>query len=190
MTPRQLEVLRYIERVVERSGCAPTLQEIADHLGINKVTALSHVRALERARHIRRHRYGRRAIEVLTTSRRLPVLGRISAGRPIEAVEAEDADDIRELIAGGDDLFSLRVRGDSMIEDRIADGDYVIVERRETARDGEIVVAVLENGEATLKRIHREHGRIRLQPANAAMQPLIVDRVSIRGVVVGIYRRL
>ncbi len=144
----------------------------------------------KKARRIKRSRYGRRAIEVLQPTRRVPVVGRIAAGRPIEAVETREEITLNEFVAPGRDYFALQVRGDSMVDDHILDGDHVIVERRTEARDGEVVVALLESGEATLKRIYREAGRIRLQPANAAMAPILVDRVDVQGVVVGVYRLL
>jgi repressor LexA len=190
VTPRQLDVLRYVETYQSRNGCAPTLQEIANQLRLSKITVLAHLRNLEKARRIKRSRYGRRAIEVLQPTRRVPVVGRIAAGRPIEAVETREEVTLNEFVASGRDYFALQVRGDSMIDDHILDGDHVIVERRSDARDGEVVVALLESGEATLKRIYREAGRIRLQPANAAMAPMVVDRVDVQGVVVGVYRLL
>ncbi len=190
MTPRQLEVLRYVEDYASRNGYAPTLQEIADDLRITKVTVLSHLRQLEKARHVKRGYYRRRGIEILTPTRKMPVIGRIAAGRPIEAI-AHPADlDVLGMFREKREYFALEVRGDSMIEDQIRDGDYVIAERRSTAREGETVVALLEDGEATLKRFHRDNGRIRLQPANGRMAPIVVDRVEIQGVVVGIFRRM
>ncbi len=190
MTPRQLEVLRYVEGYSVRNGYAPTLQEIADELKVTKVTVLSHLRRLEEGRHIRRGHYRRRGIDVLTPARRLPVVGRISAGKPIEAIAHPEGLDFPGVVREGRDCFALEVSGESMVEDHIRDGDYVIVERRSTACDGETVVALLEGGEATLKRFYREGGRIRLQPANARMEPLVVDRVEIQGVVVGIFRKV
>jgi repressor LexA len=190
VTPKQLQVLRFVEEYSDRTGCAPTLQEIADRLRITKVTVLSHLRALEKARHIRRSYYRRRGIEVLTRTRRLPVSGKIAAGRPIEAIAHPDELDLFGVLREGKDYFALEVRGDSMIEDHIRDGDYVLCERRSTAQNGETVVALLEGGEATLKRFYRENGRIRLQPANSSLAPIVADRVDVQGVVVGIYRKL
>jgi repressor LexA len=190
VTPKQREVLSLVEEHLRREGVPPTLQELADRLRVSKVTVLNHLKRLEKSKHIRRGYYRRRGIEVLAPTRRLPVTGRIAAGRPIEAV-AHPADlDLASTLRPGKDYFVLEVRGDSMIEDQIRDGDYVIVERASTARDGETVVALLEGGEATLKRIYRENGRIRLQPANAAMAPIYADKVEVQGVVVGVYRRL
>jgi repressor LexA len=190
VTPKQLEVLRFIEDYSARRGCSPTLQEVADHLRVTKVTVLSHLRQLEKGRHIKRGYYRRRGIEVLTPTRRLPVTGKIAAGKPLEAIAHPDDLDVLGILKQGKEYFALEVRGDSMIEDHIRDGDFVIVERRAAAHSGETVVALLENGQATLKRFYRENGRIRLQPANASMDPIYADRVEIQGVVVGIFRKL
>ncbi len=119
---------------------------------------------------------------------RLPLLGEIAAGRPLEAMEEHDVVELGDLCQARRAHYMLRVRGDSMIDDGICDGDYVLVERRNNARDGETVVAVLENNEATLKRFYRHKRRFKLQPANAALKPMIVDKVEIRGVVVGVVR--
>jgi len=190
VTPKQLQVLRFIEEYSARHGYSPTLQEVADRLRVTKVTVLSHLRQLEKGRHIKRSYYRRRGIEVLTPSRRLPVTGKIAAGKPLEAIVHPDDLDVLGILKEGKEYFALEVRGDSMIEDHIRDGDYVIVERRATAQGGETVVALLEDGQATLKRFYRDNGRVRLQPANASMDPIVVDRVDIQGVVVGIFRKL
>jgi repressor LexA len=190
VTPKQLEVLRFVEDYARGNGCPPTLQEVADHLRITKVTVLSHLRALEREKHIKRGYYRRRGIEVLTPTKRLAVTGKIAAGRPLEAIAHPDELDLLAVMRPGKDYFVLEVRGDSMIEDHIRDGDFVICERRSTAQNGETVVALLDGGEATLKRFYRENGRVRLQPANAAMTPITADRVEVQGVVVGIFRKM
>jgi repressor LexA len=190
VTPRQREVLLLVEDHLRREGCPPTLQELAGRLKVSKVTVLNHLRQLEKGRHIRRSYYRRRGIEVLTPTRRLPVTGRIAAGRPLEAVAHPEEFDLVASLRPGKDYFVLEVRGDSMIEDHIRDGDFVVVERASTARDGETVVALLEGGEATLKRFYREDGRVRLQPANASLAPILTDKVEIQGVVIGVYRRL
>jgi repressor LexA len=183
-------MLRFVEDYQAKQGYAPTLQEIANHFRIHKVTVLGHLRKLEHSKRIKREHYRRRGIEVTSSSRKLPVIGRIAAGRPIEAVEAPEDLDLAAPLRKDREYFALEVRGDSMIEDHILDSDFVIVERRETARDGDTVVALLEDGEATLKRIYRDKGRFRLQPANSSMRPIYVDAVRIQGVVVGVYRRL
>ena len=118
----------------------------------------------------------------------LPLLGEIAAGRPLEAIEHEQAVDLADLCRMERASYVLRVRGDSMIEDGIHDGDYVLVERRNDARDGETVVAILENDEATLKRFYRQKNRFKLEPANAALKPIYVDKLEVRGVVVGVVR--
>src|SRR5208282_352031 len=123
-------------------------------------------------------------------STKLPLLGNIAAGSPIEAVENREELDLEALFHAKNGVYVLRVRGESMIEDHLCDGDYVVIERRETARNGEQVVALLDNGEATLKRFYKEGGRIRLQPANRTMEPRIVDagRCKVQGVVIGVLR--
>jgi repressor LexA len=121
---------------------------------------------------------------------KLPLLGTIAAGSPIEAVENREELDLEQLFQSRSGVYVLKVRGDSMIDDHLCDGDYVVIERRENARNGEQVVALLDTGEATLKRFYKEGGKIRLQPANRAMEPRIVDadRCKIQGVVIGVLR--
>lgn len=119
----------------------------------------------------------------------LPLLGEIAAGKPLEAVEERELVDLADICQLDRANYLLRVKGDSMIEDGICDGDYVLVERRSTARDGETVVAILESNEATLKRFYRQKKRFKLEPANAALKPIYADKVEIRGVVVGVIRR-
>ena len=123
-------------------------------------------------------------------STKLPLLGSIAAGSPIEAVETREELDLETLFHSSSGVYVLRVRGESMIEDHLCDGDYVVIERRESARNGEQVVALLDSGEATLKRFYREGNKIRLQPANKTMTPRIVDadRCKVQGVVIGVLR--
>lgn len=193
-TAKQREVLKIIRRSVEERGIAPTLGEIGEELGgITRVAVLDHLRALERKGGIRRRPRERRAIEILDPdfipSDGVPLAGRIAAGSPI--LEVEDREGINlESYLGADGCFLLRVEGDSMIEDHVMDGDLVLVERREAARDGEMVVAVVDE-EVTLKRLFREGKSIRLQPANGSMEPRMVpaEGVAIRGVVRGVIRR-
>ena len=195
LTPKQLRVLEFVRNFRSSHGYAPTLEEIAQASRVSKVTILQHLRALERRGAIRRRRYQARAIELLDPPSRgrtmkVPLAGTIAAGEPIEVVENRDIVDLSELVKGKTDTFLLQVRGDSMIDEQIRNGDYVICERRTTARNGETVVAVLENGEATLKKFFREpSGRIRLQPANPSMKPIYPRRLEIRGVVIGMLRR-
>ncbi len=193
LTPKQLRVLEHIRKFRDAQGYAPTLDEIARAFKVSKITILQHLRALEKRGAIRRGRYQARSIELCGEalhSLQIPLVGAIAAGTPIEAIEEHEILDLSELIAGRAEPFLLRVRGESMIEEQIRDGDFVICERRATAQNGETVVAVLPSGEATLKKFFLEKdGRIRLQPANPAMQPILVDRVEIRGVVVGVLRK-
>jgi repressor LexA len=199
LTPRQLDVLVAIRNYRHMHGYAPTMQELADQLGTSKVTIFEHVGALERKGILRRDKHKARSLEICSAEdklpdenrpTRLPLLGNIAAGSPILAVENREELDLEQLFASRNGVYVLRVRGDSMIEDHLCDGDYVVIERRETARNGEQVVALLDNGEATLKRFYREGSRIRLQPANSTMQPRIVeaDRCRVQGVVIGVLR--
>jgi repressor LexA len=198
LTPRQLDVVVAIRNYRHLHGVAPTMQELANQLGTSKVTIFEHVGALERKRVLRRDKHKARSLEIVSDERlpdenrstKLPLLGNIAAGSPIEAVENRQEIDLEQLFQSRSGVYVLRVRGESMIEDHLCDGDYVVIERRENARNGEQVVALLDSGEATLKRFYREGSRIRLQPANSAMEPRIVeaDRCRIQGVVIGVLR--
>lgn len=198
LTPRQLDVLVAVRNYRHLNGYAPTMQELADMLGTSKVTIFEHVGALERKRVIRRDKHKARSLEIVSDERlpdenrptKLPLLGCIAAGSPIEAIENREELDLEAMFAAKQGVYVLRVRGESMIEDHLCDGDFVVIERRENARNGEQVVALLDTGEATLKRYYREGGKIRLQPANSSMEPRIVDadRVRIQGVVIGVLR--
>ena len=197
LTRRQRQIVDFLTRYVEQNGLSPTLEEIAEEFGVNKVTIFGHVAELERKGVIRRAARGvSRGIQLVDEerSRALPILGRIAAGSPIEAIEDPEDLDLADLVPPGREVYALRVQGDSMIEDSIRDGDIVLIERRQQARNGETVVAVLPGGHATLKRFYREAGGIRLQPANQAMEPILVtgsdlDDLEVRGVVIGVVRR-
>ncbi|HED66009.1 MAG TPA: repressor LexA [Planctomycetes bacterium] len=205
LTRRQRDILDFFQAYSEENGISPTLEEIARHFGLNKVTIFGHVAELERKGVIRRAAKGiSRGLQLVTqdddstgstseASPHLPILGRIAAGVPIATLESPEVLAFEELAPPEKDVYVLRVQGESMIEDSIRDGDLVIVERRSNAHDGETVVAVLdgEHGEeATLKRLYHEPGgRYRLQPANETMQPILVDKLQIRGVVIGVIRR-
>jgi repressor LexA len=198
LTPRQLDVVVAIRNYRHLNGYAPTMQELADALGTSKVTIFEHVGALERKRVIRRDKHKARSLEIVADERlpdenrptKLPLLGNIAAGSPIEAVENREELDLEAMFASKAGVYVLRVVGESMIEDHLCDGDYVVIERRETARSGEQVVALLDTGEATLKRFYKEGSKVRLQPANKTMEPRIVDanRVRVQGVVIGVLR--
>ena len=200
LTPRQTDVLVAIRNYRHLHGYAPTMQELADSLGTSKVTIFEHVGALEKKKILRRDKHKARSLEIVTDKRlpdesrstKLPLLGNIAAGSPIEAVENREEIDLEALFASKAGVYVLKVRGESMIEDHLMDGDYVVIERRESARTGEQVVALLtDTNEATLKRYYREAGnKVRLQPANRTMEPRIIDadRVRVQGVVIGVLR--
>jgi repressor LexA len=198
LTPRQVDVLVAIRNYRHLHGYSPTMQEMADQLGTSKVTIFEHVGALEKKHVLRRNKHKARSLEIIADERlpdedrstKLPLLGNIAAGSPIEAIENREEIDLETLFHSSAGVYVLRVRGESMIEDHLCDGDYVVIERRETARNGEQVVALLDTGEATLKRFYREGNHIRLQPANSTMEPRIVDadRCRVQGVVIGVLR--
>jgi repressor LexA len=193
LTRRQRDILDFFVTYREENGISPTLEEIARNFGLNKVTIFGHVSELEKkgvlVRSAKGVSRGLQLVDFDEPTRRLPVKGTIAAGTPIQAVETDETFEFSDLIPPHGDVFVLRVRGNSMIEDAICDGDLVLVERRDQARNGETVVAVLPDEEATLKRFYRENGHVRLQPANAEMQPILTNDVEIRGVVVGVVRR-
>jgi len=198
LTPRQLAIVDFIRQFTREHGYSPTLNEIAAQMNVSKVTIFEHMKALERKGAVVRSYHKARSVELAPQLARgpdemtvLPLVGTIAAGAPIEALETPDSIDLTQLFKTSGAPFVLQVRGNSMIEDGINDGDYVIIERRDSANDGDTVVALLSDGEATLKRFYREKGRIRLQPANSTMQPIYVhpDELQIQGVVVGVLRR-
>lgn len=198
LTPRQLEILRLVRDYRNHHGYSPTMQEIGDRLGLTKVTVFEHVGVLARKGVLRRgSKHKARSLRVSPEYKfpeekptRLPLAGRIAAGLPIEAIEDREVLDIEALFAAdGENTFVLRVTGDSMVDEHICDGDYVICQKRNTARNGETVVALLPpDGEATLKKFYREKGRVRLQPANPNYEPIVADEVDIQGVVIGVIR--
>ncbi|MHC5010920.1 MAG: transcriptional repressor LexA [Planctomycetota bacterium] len=197
-TPKQLQIMKFIRDYRRDNHTSPTLEEIGNSLGVHRVTVHQHVAALVKKGAIRKLAQRSRSIEILDKNYlpkpTLKVLGRIAAGRPIEAVENPEPYTLEDLlpIEPGENVYMLRVVGDSMIEDHITNGDLVLVERTTTARDGEIVVAVVD-GEATLKRLYHEAGGvIRLQPANPTMEPILIrptQGLEIRGIVRGVLRR-
>lgn len=212
-TNKQLEIMEFLQKFRSHRQLSPTLDEMAENFGVSRVTIHEHVKELIKKGAIQSVPYKARSIEILDPQYQetrvsieaqtaggerwsVEVLGRIAAGEPIEAVEVPERVDLADLLPMGREHYALRVRGTSMIDEGIHDGDMVLVERRKVAENGELVVAVLEDQGiegATLKKYFREkvdgHDRIRLQPANPALEPIIVDQVEIRGVVVGVVRR-
>jgi repressor LexA len=194
LTPRQLEVYEFIREKIRSRGYGPTVREIGTQFGIASPNGvMCHLKALEKKGLISREANMSRAIQLSTESvsapTGLPLRGQIAAGMLHEAVETDEFVDFGELFAG-DDLFVLLVKGDSMIEDQIADGDYVVIRRQETAAKGEVVVALTDDNEATLKRWYPEGNRIRLQPANSSMEPIYVTNAKVLGVVIGVVRKV
>lgn len=197
---RQKQILSFIIKRIDKNGCAPTLVEIADEFGLSSLaTVHEHLAALEKKGFIRRYRGAVRGIEVLgfndmnkgDISLELPILGFIACGEPIEPYTDPMATLMvnSQLVGGQGDCYILQAKGDSMVEDGIFDGDYLVIKKQIYANNGDIVVAVFKNGFATLKRFYREEGRIRLQPANATMAPMYVTDIEIRGKVVSVIRR-
>ena len=196
ITRRQKEILDFVRGFLDEHGYSPTLEEIAGHFGLASLNGVyKHLRALETRGFIRRLASQARSIQVLDTlgsgSPTLPLLGYVAAGRPLEAVTDVEKISVPEGFLSRGRNYVLRVRGESMIEEHIQDGDYVVVEQRDHAENGEMVIALIDGDTATLKRFYREGSRIRLQPANPRLQPLYVseDRVKVQGVVTGIMRK-
>jgi len=190
----------YITQNIEKYGYAPTLTEIAENFGLSSLaTVHEHLAVLEKKGMIRRYRGAVRGIEVLDTEKKqardgsveLPVMGYIACGEPIEPYNDPSATLMvnSALVKAGDKSYVLQAKGDSMVDDGILSGDFVVVKEQNEAKDGDIVVAVLRNGFATLKRFYREANRIRLQPANSTMSPMYVADVEIRGKVVAVIRQ-
>jgi repressor LexA len=201
---RQKQILDYLIKSIDKYGSAPTLTEIAQYLGLSSLSTVhEHLAVLEKKGLIRRYKGAVRGIEVLDNNENkkelnfgnslieLPVLGFIACGEPIEPYTDPNATLAVDpnLVKSGDKSFVLQAKGDSMMDDGILSGDYVVVREQNQASNGDIVVAVLRNGFATLKRIYKEATRIRLQPANSTMSPIYVTDVEIRGKVVAIIRQ-
>ena len=198
LTRRQKEILEYLNDFIDRQGYAPTIEEIAEHFSLRSLaTVHKHLTNLQDKGLIRRAWNRSRALELVPTEVKvhaveLPLLGRVAAGSPIEAIDASETIFVPENMLGRRETYVLQVKGDSMIEEQIRDGDYVIVENRTTADNGEMVIALLDGESVTLKKLYREgEGQVRLQPANAKLKPLFVDqdRLDIQGVVIGVLRK-
>ena len=197
-TRRQKDILEAVRALMAERGTVPTLAEIARRAGLASVSTVhKHLELLQERGLLRRRRRGRRqGIELLPRSRsgsavEVPLLGRIAAGRPIEAIPEERKVALPADLVRGGKTYVLQVTGDSMVQDQILDGDYVVVEDRTTPRNGEVVVALIDGREATLKTFRRDQGRVRLHPANPAMAPLSVrpEALRIQGIVTGVMRR-
>lgn len=200
LSPRQRQILDYIMQHIEMHGYPPTVREIGEAVNLSSSSTVhAHLKNLEESGLIRRDAVLTRAIQIVagTTSSykpkkvvSLPVVGQVAAGKPMLAVEdILDTYPVPQEFLGGADGFMLKVKGDSMIEDGIHNGDYVIVRRQQTANNGDTVVALVDN-EATVKRFYLENNQVRLQPANSSMQPMYFPEVAIVGKVVGLVRRM
>lgn len=199
MTKRQKEILSYLELHIRDHGYAPSFEEIAEHFGFQSLaTVHEHLTNLERKGYIRRTYNESRSIEVLPPrgtagATEVPLLGLVAAGAPIEAVvHGETLSVPDQMLSRRGPNYALRVRGNSMIDDHIVDGDFVVIHGRQAADNGEMVIALVNGSEATVKRYYREAGGwVRLQPANPNVQPLRLPEtdVMIQGVVVGVIRR-
>jgi repressor LexA len=199
LTKRQREILTYLTSYSEQNGFAPSFEEIAENFSYSSLaTVHEHLTNLERKGYIKRNYNESRAIEIMPTDAtpraiELPLLGTVAAGMPIEAMESNETFTVPDAMVGrGGNHYVLRVRGNSMVDEQIRDGDFVVVNERQRADNGEMVIAMLSGNSATVKKFYRERdGRIRLQPANETMQPIYVHEndITIQGIVVGVMRR-
>lgn len=196
---RQKQILDFLSQYIQKNGYSPTLQQIANALGVHSLaTVHEHLLAMAKKGLIRRYNGAVRGLELvdkklaqMTASVELPILGFIAAGAPIEPYTDPNAtlSTPADLVCTKKSSYVLQVKGESMIDDGILDGDFVVIEQQEEAKNGDIVVALLENGFATLKRYFREASRVRLEPANAKMSPIFTTKVQIQGRVVGVVRK-
>ncbi len=199
LTERQIAVLRYFRDYRKDHGIAPTLEEAATEFGVSKITVHEHLNHLQKKGAVLRDKAKARSVAILYdpdaeratrahNGLSISVLGRIAAGQPIEAIEDREELLLTELVPSDPNHYMLRVSGESMIEDHIQDGDLVLVERSRTARNGEIVVAIVDGENATLKRFYKQGSKIRLQPANSQLEPIYPKQIEIRGIVRGVVR--
>ncbi len=209
LTKRQKEFLEFLAGFLEKRGYSPSYEEIAEGLSLASLaTVHKHITALEAKNYLKRgfnqsrsleivpryyeeQRQHRQGASITPLNLEMPLLGRIAAGLPVEAIEGQDTLSFADFTSDSN-TYALQIRGESMIEDHICDGDYVLVERATQARDGDIVVALLDGMETTLKRFYLEAGdRVRLQPANSSMQPIFVPQssVAIQGKVLAVLRK-
>jgi len=199
LTKRQKEILDYIDGFIAARGYAPSFEEIAEHFGYASLaTVHEHLTNLERKGYIRKAYNESRSIEVVepglgAPTVELPLLGAVAAGLPIEAIQDSETIAVPpDMVRRQRENYVLRVEGNSMIEEQIRDGDYIVVQAQQTAEDGDMVVALVGGDSATVKKLYREAGgKVRLQPANPTMDPIVVDArdVRVQGVVVGVIRK-
>jgi repressor LexA len=194
-TEKQLRIMEFIQQFRSERGISPTLEEIAKNFGVTKITIYEHINQLERKGAIKREKFRARSIEIVVPVEErvsrysMPLMGNFRDGLPIEATPEREDLNLSEIVPIGTKCYALRVRGNSMVDDHITDGDYVLVEKRDEVQSGDTVVAVLENGEATLKKFYRDKNKIRLQSVNGGAKTLYPKAADIRGVVIGVLRR-
>jgi repressor LexA len=195
LTRRQKEIYEFVRSFLETEGYAPSLEEIASHFGLSSVaTVHKHIQNLVEKGLLRKSWNRSRSIELaerLSPPVRIPLLGRVAAGQPIEAIQVEDSITVSSDLVGNRSCFALQVQGDSMVEDHILDGDVVVLESRRAARNGETVVALVHRDEATLKRFYLDGGKVRLVPAHPSLRPMEfpTEEIEVQGVVIGLLRR-
>ena len=198
LTKRQRQILDFLNEFIDKHGYAPSLEEVGQRFGLSSLaTVHKHLTNLQEKGFIRRAWNKSRSVELEPTrldarALEIPLSGNVAAGAPIEALVTNETVSVPDdLVRRPEATYALRVRGESMIDEQIRDGDIVIVEGRRTANNGEMVVALVRGFDVTLKKFYRDNGRIRLQPANAMIQPIVVDadQVQIQGVVVGVLRK-
>ncbi len=197
LTKKQRETLDFIRDFIRSKGYSPSLEEIGKHMGLSSVaTVHKHVSQLIKKGFVKRGWNQNRSIEPVPEKSgreriEVPLFGVVAAGKPIEAISDEEFIEIPPSMVKSGKTYVLKVKGDSMIDEQIRDGDYVIVEDRKVAENGETIVALLEGGEVTLKKFYREKGKVRLQPANPTVPPIYVHKgdLKIQGVVIGILRK-
>ena len=197
LTKRQREILDYLNEFIQQHGYAPSLEEVGRRFGLSSLaTVHKHLTNLQEKGFIKRAWNRSRSVELVQTRSggravELPLLGFVAAGSPIEAIATAESIAVPEDMVGKRDTYVLRVRGESMIDEQIRDGDFVIVEDRKTADNGEMVIALVGGLEVTLKKFYRENGNVRLQPANPAMRPIVVaaEQIQVQGVVIAVMRK-
>ena len=201
LTPKQLRILQLIRDWRIRRGYSPTMQELADEIGVSKVTVFEHVEALIKKGALIREANKARSLSIAdgvavpdeSRPLRFPLVGRIAAGQPIDKVASEEEIDLADILVPKNDrqatTFALKVEGDSMRDEGILDGDYVLIERTQVAQNGDRVVALLPDGSTTLKTFYKEDDHIRLQPANPQFDPIKVKFCQVQGIVKGVVRR-
>lgn len=216
LTPRQVQLLSTIAGFRTSRGYLPTIGELAQQLSISRTTAFGHIEQLRRkglvsGQQCPSTKARARSLNLTSKARRrlkqfpdiehrassiehrdegIPLLGRVAAGLPVEAVENKDSLSLESCFGNTGDIFALEVKGDSMIGENIREGDYVVCKRTATASNGQLVVAIVDNEDATLKRFYKENNLVRLQPANEAYEPIYPDNCQIQGVVIGLVRKL